>query len=733
MNGSAVWPRVEKSRHRLDLHFEWGYRHDGDFAKRERNESYNVSIRPVGFLFERNARSCYSGNLETNLMAGRLLGRVCYLVPCRERFRCAEQPELPCETDQQCQDEQHPQDTCIDLYNGDVEAKLEATGFFDEVDTFRIDYETPTLALLRSYDCVLVYSDASIPPFHDATLLGDRLADYVDVGGGVVLAAFANASLPFLGRFAADADSDGVGDYWAILPDAQDQGDQLILGFLYDVLDPLMVNVVNFDGGTSSFRSTGSLHEHAVRVADWSNGTPLVVKRNMGLARRVDLNFFPPSSAVRSDFWVDSTDGGLLLANALAYVSECDPGEATDDADDDNILDGCDNCPSIPNTDQADRDCDQIGDVCDDCTDSDLDSSGNSDIDYPENTCPNDNCPSAWNPDQEDSDSDTVGDLCDNCIDDSNPPSFCLCGDVFEQCDGDKDGIGDECDAETDSDSDDEPDDEDNCPCVQNERQEDVDHDNVGDLCDNCRHTVNAPQTNSDEDDLGDACDNCLLMNNNDQTDVDSDEVGDTCDNCPLVFNATQLDSEIAAGPDGACGTDDDHSTLFGPDGDCGTLDDQIGDGHGDSCDNCRLTVNEEQTDTDADGVGDDCDNCAMDFNPDQADADSDGTGDVCNLELFFNTPDHVRWHDSPSYETYDVFKGDLGVLKSTGIYTQEPGSNGLAGQICGLSDPWAEDLDSPASGQTAFFVMRGSAGDEDSGLGNDSSGQERATTDTCP
>ena len=73
-------------------------------------------------------------------------------------------------------------------------------------------------------------------------------------------------------------------------------------------------------------------------------------------------------------------------------------------------------------------------------------------------------------------------------------------------------------------------------------------------------------------------------------------------------------------------------------DGD-GTLDcedpDDDNDGVEDSVDNCPLTYNPTQADSDVgltDGIGDACDNCSLVYNPDQADADNDGEGDLCDL-----------------------------------------------------------------------------------------------------
>jgi hypothetical protein len=60
------------------------------------------------------------------------------------------------------------------------------------------------------------------------------------------------------------------------------------------------------------------------------------------------------------------------------------------DQDSDLIADGCDNCPTVYNPDQADADQDGVGDACD-------------------------NCPRRSNPDQADHDGDGKGDVCDLC------------------------------------------------------------------------------------------------------------------------------------------------------------------------------------------------------------------------------------------------------------------------------------------------------------------------------
>jgi len=82
-----------------------------------------------------------------------------------------------------------------------------------------------------------------------------------------------------------------------------------------------MEGVRSLDGGRSSFFNPGALNPDAKLIAEWSNGVPLVAEMQKGKGRIVVLNFFPPSSDTGDPrFWVSSTDGDLLLANALAHV-----------------------------------------------------------------------------------------------------------------------------------------------------------------------------------------------------------------------------------------------------------------------------------------------------------------------------------------------------------------------------------------------------------------------------
>ena len=213
-------------------------------------------------------------------------------------------------------------------YNTDVQSTLLATGDFTGVDILDPHSTTPTLAQLQAYHAVLVFSDDT---FLDSTALGDALAAYVDAGGGVVRAFFTvgignwPGPTSLGGAFNSDA-------YQVIVPGPSTSfgATHRTLGTVHLPAHPLMAGVNSFDGGAASYAtSTSVISPGSYRVADMDNGYFLIVaKENAGSAqdkRRVDLNFYPPSNAVEDVFWDATTDGDVIMANALLWVGGAAP------------------------------------------------------------------------------------------------------------------------------------------------------------------------------------------------------------------------------------------------------------------------------------------------------------------------------------------------------------------------------------------------------------------------
>jgi hypothetical protein len=201
-------------------------------------------------------------------------------------------------------------------WNTDVQTKLQSTGQFTQVDVFSVNsgQPVPTLAQLQAYDAVFVYSDAG---FNNAVQIGNVLADYMDAGGGVVLATFAfwnGNGLGIDGRIK-------TANYLPFTTASQSSPGNLTLVKILSA-HPILAGVNSFNGGPSSYHNSSiSLASGGTLVANWSNGQPLIGTKEPTAGRIAGLNFYPPSQTARSDFWLTSTDGALIMANALLWVA----------------------------------------------------------------------------------------------------------------------------------------------------------------------------------------------------------------------------------------------------------------------------------------------------------------------------------------------------------------------------------------------------------------------------
>ena len=201
-------------------------------------------------------------------------------------------------------------------WQNDVVAKLQATGQFDSVANVLVSGTTPSVASMSQYDAILVYSDGV--GFQNPTAIGNNLADYIDGGGGVVISTFSmhsvSSSITIQGRIR-------TGGYIPMTFASQQQPSGLTM--VKDVpTHPILSGVGSFTGGSSSYHHTNAVVSGATQVAHWSNNRPLVAEWVPdGSGTVVALNFYPPSSSARSDFWVASTDGDTLMANALTFAA----------------------------------------------------------------------------------------------------------------------------------------------------------------------------------------------------------------------------------------------------------------------------------------------------------------------------------------------------------------------------------------------------------------------------
>jgi MYXO-CTERM domain-containing protein len=199
-------------------------------------------------------------------------------------------------------------------WNNDVVSKLQATGQFDSVTGVMVSTSTPSLASMQQYDAVFVYSDTS---FSNGAAMGDVLADYMDAGGGVVMSTFCfwnTHGLAIQGRIK-------TAGYLPFSVAGQQSGVGLTLSVL-DGSHPILDGVSSLHGGSSSYHNSSLSYSSGVsQVANWSNGQPLIGEWTPTAGTIVGLNFYPPSQSVRSDFWQTSTDGGLIMANALTFAA----------------------------------------------------------------------------------------------------------------------------------------------------------------------------------------------------------------------------------------------------------------------------------------------------------------------------------------------------------------------------------------------------------------------------
>ncbi len=189
-----------------------------------------------------------------------------------------------------------------------IQTLLQNTGAFASVSVLNCTANTPTLAQLNTYDVVFTWDDNQ---YADTTTLGNNLADFVDGGGGVVLAQYDlynqsnGVDYQLGGRWTPN--------YNCIQPSLSTTSDSLTMTPLLPG-SPLVTGVTKFTSynvGTTYLPAPG-----AVAVWNYQGGEPAIVSCNVNGHPRVDLNFYPyPNN------WTG--DGATIIKNALLYVQTC--------------------------------------------------------------------------------------------------------------------------------------------------------------------------------------------------------------------------------------------------------------------------------------------------------------------------------------------------------------------------------------------------------------------------
>jgi len=169
-----------------------------------------------------------------------------------------------------------------------------------QVDVFNAYTVTPTLNQLLPYPTVIVMNGY---PFSDPVTLGNVLADYIDLGRGLIMtvASFAQG-WEIKGRLLED-------DYFPFNVGYGPAGSASLGTFNPD--HPIMYGVTN---ATGDLLADLTIAEGAELIASWNTGWPFVATKGRNVA---GVNIYVPESG----FWTG--DIPLILHNASFWVGSC--------------------------------------------------------------------------------------------------------------------------------------------------------------------------------------------------------------------------------------------------------------------------------------------------------------------------------------------------------------------------------------------------------------------------
>ncbi|HET6277946.1 MAG TPA: BsuPI-related putative proteinase inhibitor [Candidatus Polarisedimenticolia bacterium] len=143
--------------------------------------------------------------------------------------------------------------------------------------------------------------------------------------------------------------------------------------------------------------------------------------------------------------------------------------------------------------------------------------------------------------------------------------------------------------------------------------------------------------------------------------------------------------------------------------------------------------------DCNSNGIPDECDivwrtsfDCNLDVVPDECQIFACEIDDGVHL-IELPQQDRVAWFPERGFNTFNVYRGDLDLLKQTGMYTQDPATVFLAARDCHLPAASLNDGIVPGIGQAVYYLLTGNDGLLEGPLGYDGGGAMRSNDNPCP
>jgi hypothetical protein len=91
-----------------------------------------------------------------------------------------------------------------------------------------------------------------------------------------------------------------------------------------------------------------------------------------------------------------------------------------------------------------------------------------------------------------------------------------------------------------------------------------------------------------------------------------------------------------------------------------------------------------------------------------------------------------IEWQLEEGFQAFNEYRGNLSMLRQSGIYTQDPATTLLAERNCNLFDPFVADGPDPGVGQAVFYLVTGVSSGVESSIGKNGAGLPRPNVNPC-